>query len=359
MLALQPVLTPRPSPPLPLQVGDIYTTLHCPAPFQLLYGWARAGGTPPPKAAASASGVARQSSSRATSQQREQSARNDELAAVLREAISAVAAAPAEEPTPSQQQQQQLEPQRVASAPPQLEAAQPGAFMQLLNDDGALTPAEPCGGAVMAPAPASLPPLDAAAATFAPLAFAPPAFAPQPAAAAMAFVPQQVALLPTGRYDQQLPAAGMGAMQPGAAPATAARARRGKARAAAASGSGGGTPNQAQQPGGSPAAAGEDGEEAPPTDTRKPRGLMGLLQTPADKAGTKAARPKKAAQPRKTPVAGGRAGKGGGRQKKQQAASAAAAAQQQQQWAVSPAAAQAADNEPEIEDLLSMMGITA
>ncbi|PSC75321.1 TSL-kinase interacting 1 isoform X1 isoform A [Micractinium conductrix] len=306
-----------------MKVGDIYSTLHCPTPFQLLYSWAGAAAdTPKPRAR----GAARQTSSRATSQQqqRQQSARKDELTAALREAITAVAAqGPAQGPTPSQQQRQQQAQQQ--------QAQQPGSFMQLLNSSDALAAAQPAGSMGMAAAPAAfMPSFDPATAAFAAV---PPAYVQPPSDAAMAFVPADLGALPMGRYDQQPPTLEIGAAQRAVQPAGTARKHRSKARAAARAATAGGG-GQPAQPDGSPAAAASDGGEqaaGASSDPRKPRGLLGLLQTPAVDKPARAARLRKAAPQRKTTVAGGRAGKGGGRQKKQTAAAAAAAAQQQQQ----------------------------
>ena len=283
-----------------LKVGDIYTTLHCPAPFQLLYSWAQPTSSTPAAAAVAPSPMAtasKQTSSRATAQ-RQQSvavAQAEQLTAELREAISAVAAA-AVEPMPDAQEEQQ--PRALGGEQLGGEQEQPGSFMELLAGDeempmaASLGPAATPGGARAALAPQ---------AGYAPSGFAmavqpAPPFVPQPAPAAQLFQ----SILPP---------------PPAAPPATARRPRGKKAAAAAEAASPGGTPDQVAQPAASMEAA------APATDPRKPRGLVGLLQTPADKV----AKPKRqpAAQ-RKAPAS---VAKGGGRQKKKQAA----ASQQQQQ----------------------------
>lgn len=352
------------------QVGDIFSTLLCPSPFQLLYSWSRPAAAvqaAAPAAAPSRAGqLARPSSSRATSQQRQQhSARQDELAAVLKEAISAVAVGPVEEHPAAeaqaqgweqqQQQQQQAvpawDPLLAVQWTPQQAQQDPGgtaSFMQLLSCEVVM----PDGGA------AGFVQQDAPAAGQRPAALAPPAFVPTPGAG---FAPQDPPRLPTAHFDEQLPA-GMetdhlahALAAPAAGPPTAGRRRQPGKVQAAGEAAGDCTPVPLQAGSGSPPAAqvqtGQAEAEPPATDPRKPRGLLGLLQTSAEKAppgtartgtGSKAAKAtksKRQAQPRKTPASSkGGTVKGGGGQKKKgaAAAAAAAAAQQQQQFANLP-----------------------
>jgi hypothetical protein len=204
-----------------VQVGDIYASLNCPTPFQLLYSWAPC---PSSLAAAGAAADASPRPGRPPSIQGEQqqphASQAAQLKAELREALSAVAAAapaamvmdpraaaagvPAE---PSQQQQQQQ------LQPP---ASRHPTFMQMLQSGDA--PSQPL----------------------------PVASGSAPAAAAAQNEQQQ---------QQQLaatPAALRGSQAAGGAPL------------AAPSG------DLAQTPG--------------TCDARKPRGLLGLLQTPPTKA---------------------------------------------------------------------------
>lgn len=303
---------------------------------------------------------ARPSSSRATSQQRrQQSARKDELAAVLKEAISAVAVAPVEEEPAAEAEahgweQQQAVPawdaQLAAQWGPQQAQQEPGgpsSFMQLLSCEVVMPDGEAAGFLQQ----------DAAAAGQCSAALAPSAFVPAPAGAGFAL--HASPLLPTAHFDEQLPAAmaadplaqSFSALAAGPS-VVGGQGQPGTTQAGAAA-AGHSTPVVRQTRCDSPPVV--QGQsclseaEPPATDPRKPRGLLSLLQTPAEKAapatgraGTggkaaKSAKPKRQAQPRKTPAsAKGGTTRSGQKKKKGAAAAAAAAAAQQQQYANLP-----------------------
>lgn len=281
---------------------------------------------------------------------------------MLKEAISAVAVAPLEENLvavvgphgwdPQQQraapawdpQQQQVAPAwHLQQAEQQQQPGVPASFMQLLSCEVVMPDVETAGFLQQ----------DAlAAAGRHAAALALPAFMPTPGAGA-GFEPQATPQLPATRFDEQPPAAmvadppAQGFAALAAAPPIAGVQRHPHAMGPAAGSS---TPAAAHRCSGSPLPAGpqlgQAEAEAPATDPRKPRGLLGLLQTPAEKAapaeskpGTagrvaKAARPRRQTQPRKTPAsAKGGTTKGGAGQKKKGAATATAAGARQQQYA--------------------------
>lgn len=257
-------------------MGDIYTTLHCPAPFQLLYSWGRPAGSAAPVAAAAAPlpvPPGKQTSSRAA----QRSAEAAQLTAELREAISAVAAAtgPAGAAAPVSGHSQQKQEQQRAAAP--------GLFLQLLQGSEAENHAMPAAEAAVELSFGGF--LDGAE-------------APQ-------FCTQQQSAAP--------PSLAVG---------------------------GGGTPVQAAQPCSSEAHMVADEAAATPGtgDPRKPRGLLSLLQTSAGKAGkrTPAIRKQGAQSQRKascTSSIGANQRSRGRRQKQQQQQQQPTSLLQQQQGA--------------------------
>lgn len=259
-----------------LKMGDIYTTLHCPAPFQLLYSWGRPAGSAAPVAAAAAPlpvPPGKQTSSRAA----QRSAEAAQLTAELREAISAVAAAtgPAGAAAPVSGHSQQKQEQQRAAAP--------GLFLQLLQGSEAENHAMPAAEAAVELSFGGF--LDGAE-------------APQ-------FCTQQQSAAP--------PSLAVG---------------------------GGGTPVQAAQPCSSEAHMVADEAAATPGtgDPRKPRGLLSLLQTSAGKAGkrTPAIRKQGAQSQRKascTSSIGANQRSRGRRQKQQQQQQQPTSLLQQQQGA--------------------------